>query len=121
MEGFFKKVNQKVNLWWCPTPAHPETEITILKDRIFEKPFQKVLILVLFIHEKICCGYSLEVPQWSSSMSAYNITFHGEIRKYIYIWKLYLSGVMWGTRNSKDLNQPANLKSDQGLWGWLTK
>ena len=35
------------------------------------------LIFFLFLHENICCGYSLEAPL----MSTHNICFCGEIRK----------------------------------------
>ena len=41
----------------------------------------KVLIFFLFLHEKICCGYSLEVPQRGASNEYHNICFRGEIRK----------------------------------------
>ena len=45
---------------------------------------------LLFLHENICCGYSLEAPRRGASndlgeallMSTHNICFHGEIRKY---------------------------------------
>ena len=40
------------------------------KKKKKKKFSSKVLIFFLFIHENICCGYSLEAP-----------CFHGEIRK----------------------------------------
>ena len=39
-----------------------------------------VLIFFLFFHEKVCCGYSLEAPQWGAS-NEYPQRFHGEIIK----------------------------------------
>ena len=42
--------------------------------------------------KKICCGYSLEAPQWGNEvllMSTHNICFHGEIRKIVVIFGLY--------------------------------
>ena len=39
----------------------------------------------LFLHENICCGYSLEVPWWGTSKSTHNICFCGEIRK-MFTW-----------------------------------
>ena len=42
---------------------------------------QKVLIFFLFLHECICCGYSLEAPCRGILMSTHNICFHEEIRK----------------------------------------
>ena len=29
--------------------------------------YQKALIFFLFLHENLCCGYSLEVPHWGTS------------------------------------------------------
>ena len=51
------------------------------------------IIFFLFLHENICCGYSLEAPRWGASnsttiyvfeallMSTHNICFRGEIRQ----------------------------------------
>ena len=39
------------------------------------------LIFFLFLHENICCGYSLEAPRRGASNEYHNIGFHGEIRK----------------------------------------
>ena len=39
------------------------------------------LIYFLFLHENICCGYSLEAPQWGTSNEYNNIGFRGEISK----------------------------------------
>ena len=39
------------------------------------------VIFSFFLHESICCGYSLEVPHWGTSNEYHNICFHGEIRK----------------------------------------
>ena len=41
MDVFFKKINQKVNLRWCPTPTRPD--IAIVKDGSFKNLFQKWL------------------------------------------------------------------------------
>ena len=42
---------------------------------------RKMLISFLFLHENICCGYSLEAPHRGASNEYHNICFHGEIRK----------------------------------------
>ena len=79
---------------------------------------QKVLIYFLFLHENICCRYSLEVPQWGTSneypqytctlswrnaeglqMSTHNICFCGEKRK-IFSWYPLLSRPMSGLGGS---------------------
>ena len=41
----------------------------------------KVLTFFLFLHENICCGYSLEAPHRGISNEYHNICFRGEIRK----------------------------------------
>ena len=41
------------------------------------------IIFFLFLHENICCVYSLEVPQRGTSNEYNNIYFHGEIRENI--------------------------------------
>ena len=41
----------------------------------------KVLMFFLFLHENICCGYSLEVPHRGTSNEYPQHSFHGEIRK----------------------------------------
>ena len=51
MDGFFKKVNQKVNLGQQPTPDR--LYITILNDGLFEKPIQKLENYHKFV---ICCS-----------------------------------------------------------------
>ena len=54
---------------------------TILK-RIKQLHITKIIsreIFLLFLHEHICCWYSLEALLMSTS----NIYFHGEIRKYL--------------------------------------
>ena len=38
-------------------------------------------ISILFFHENICCGYSLEAPRRGASNEYHNICFRGEIRK----------------------------------------
>ena len=40
-----------------------------------------MLISFLFLHENICCGYSLEAPRQGAFNEYHNICFHGEIRK----------------------------------------
>ena len=42
-----------------------------------------MLISFLFLHENICCGYSLEAPRRGASNEYHNICFRGEIRKII--------------------------------------
>ena len=37
--------------------------------------------IFLFLHENICCGYSLEAPHRGASNEYHNICFRGEIRK----------------------------------------
>ena len=49
---------------------------------------QKMLISFLFLHENICCGYSLEAPRWGASNEYHNICFRGEIRKLLYGYPL---------------------------------
>ena len=42
------------------------------------------MILFLFLHENICCGYSLELPQQNTSdipKLSHSLCFHGKIRK----------------------------------------
>ena len=36
--------------------------------------------IFLFLYTKICCGYSLEAPQWALLMSTHNIGFNGKTR-----------------------------------------
>ena len=47
------------------------------------------IVFFLFLHENVCCGYSLEAPQWGASNEYHNISFHGEIRKMLVLfgWK----------------------------------
>ena len=61
----------------------------------------------LFLHENICCGYSLEAPRRGASNEYHKICFHGEIRK-IFIWISHLS---WGMTSHKT---PTNMFSK--LW-----
>ena len=37
--------------------------------------------MFLFLHDNICCGYSLEAPRRGASNEYYSICFRGEIRK----------------------------------------
>ena len=48
----------------------------------------------LFLHEKICCWYSLEVPWQGTSNEYHNICFLGEVKRYPHFWlkKSDLSG-----------------------------
>ena len=39
------------------------------------------MIVFLFLHENICCGYSLEVPAKALLIGTHNICFCGIIRK----------------------------------------
>ena len=39
------------------------------------------IIVILFLHENICCGYSLEVPRRGASHEYQQHMFHEEIRK----------------------------------------
>ena len=43
----------------------------------------KVLILYLFLHTNICCGYTFETPIEALLMSTHNICFRRKIRKYL--------------------------------------
>ena len=43
-------------------------------------------VFCLVLHENICCGYSLEAPQWGTSNEYHNICFHGEISKISTFW-----------------------------------
>ena len=60
---------------------------------------RKVLIFFLFLHENICCGYSLEAPHWGASNEyPQHIYFLGEIRKLLcggYSSYLELRTVSW--------------------------
>ena len=38
-----------------------------------------LLMSFLFLHEKVCCGYSLEAPCWGTSNVFPKCVFHGEI------------------------------------------
>ena len=51
------------------------------------------LIFFLFLHENICCGYSLEATSHGASYEYHNICFRGEIRKLsiLFHWKTRLS------------------------------
>ena len=47
-------------------PIHKIHSTFITSDKAFF--FQpKLLLFFLFLHETICCGYSLEAPQWGTS------------------------------------------------------
>ena len=39
------------------------------------------IVFFLFLHENICCGYSLEGPPRGASNEHHNIRFREEIRK----------------------------------------
>ena len=43
--------------------------------------YRKLPICFLFLHENICCWYSLEAPRRGASNEYHNICFHGETRK----------------------------------------
>ena len=45
------------------------------------------VIFVLFLHENICCGYSLEAPRRGASNEYHNICFRGENYQYFWIEK----------------------------------
>ena len=54
------------------------------EDRIaFKKVNPKVLIFFLFLHENICCGYSLEAPRGGASNEYPQHMFSWRIRKKI--------------------------------------
>ena len=50
------------------------------------------IILFLFLHGSICCGYSLEVPWWGASNEYHDICFCREVRKIsiLFWWKTCL-------------------------------
>ena len=52
-----------------------------LPDIVTDKRGACIHIFFLFLHENICCGYSLEVPHWGASNEYHNICSCGEIRK----------------------------------------
>ena len=81
------------NHWWMITKISlfPTLELgeILIKNTVSstiivpkKEPFFKeaVTIFFLFLHKNICCGYSLEVPQWGTSNEPHNICFSGEIR-----------------------------------------
>ena len=47
------------------------------------------IVFFLFLHKNICCGYSLEAPQWGASNEYHNTYFRGEIWKIsvLFCWK----------------------------------
>ena len=62
------------------------------------------MISFLFLHENICCGYSLEAPCRGASNEYHNICFCGEIRK---IWRGTSNEYpqhMFLWRNKKDIS-----------------
>ena len=58
---------------------HP-VDIRYLCSFILEDCPDKCCFL-LFLHENICCEYSLEAPRRGASNEYHNISFQGEIRK----------------------------------------
>ena len=58
--------------------------------------------IFLFLHENICCGYSLEAPQWGALMNTLNICFCGEIRikSKVFRWKSTLSSVIYNFKSN---------------------
>ena len=42
--------------------------------------------IFLFLHENICCGYSLEAPRRGASNEHHTICFRGEIRTISIVW-----------------------------------
>ena len=52
---------------------------------------QKVVILFLFLHENICCGYALEAPHWCASNEYPQHMFSWRKRKHIYLMPPHLS------------------------------
>ena len=64
--------------WW---PSQFWMHIIALD--VFFNP--KIMIFFLFLHENICCWYSLEAPRWGASNEYHNICFCWEIRKNIYL------------------------------------
>ena len=45
----------------------------VVPDKTFFFSTEKVLMFFLFLHENICCGYSLEVP-WRGTLIGYIAT-----------------------------------------------
>ena len=59
--------------------VHINHKITALDKMLFSiQNGPKVLIFLLFLHENICCGYSLEAPQWGTS---------NEYSQHIFSWR----------------------------------
>ena len=57
---------------------------------------QKALIFILFLHENICYGYSLEAPYKVLLVITHNAGFHGEIKKKSYADTHYYLGLCKG-------------------------
>ena len=71
--------NYLTSQWWKHLywPSHSS------RQSAFFQPKQ-VLIFFLFLHENICCGYSLEVPQWGTSNEYPQHIFSWRNKKNIY-------------------------------------
>ena len=68
-------------------------QITLLKtrEREGERGWRYLdNIFFLFLHENICCGYSLETPHSGALDEYHNICFCGEIRKIPVFFFLFL-------------------------------
>ena len=66
----------------------------------------KGLIFFLFLHENICCGYSLEAPQRGVSNEDHNICFHGEIWKQAWGYPLLSGAMNMLLKRARNFNQP---------------
>ena len=71
--------------WVCVCKIYPKyldrLYIALVKALFFNP---KVLIFFLFLHENICCGYSLETPRWGASNEYPQHTFSWRNKKNIY-------------------------------------
>ena len=74
-------------------PDNESRHKCIALDKALSSTKKKILIFFLFLHENLCCGYSLEAPQWGASDDYHKICFCGEIRK-IFVWIHILSRAM---------------------------
>ena len=63
---------------------------------------RKMLISFLFLHENICCWYSLEAPRLGASNEYHKVCFHGEIRKILCGYLLLSVAMLRKTPKNKD-------------------
>ena len=94
------------HMLWCkfiPIYCRNNTFVCIAPDKTIFFIHKVLIFFSLFLHENICCGHSLEVPQAVFLMNNHNICFCREIRKIIsgFMWLTYLLYVFGQTGLSK--------------------